>query len=188
MRELNKAGLDFIIRWEGEKLVAYQDIAGVWTIGVGHTSAAGPPKVTKGMKITKEQSREILANDLRHARKTVEEAVKVPLTDNQFAVLVSFVHNLGEGNFRKSTLLKKLNAGDYKSVPSELNKWVYAAGKRSQGLANRRHAEGVLWNTPDASKQNPVPSKDVPNTPSTQPKTLLDLLVRLFRLLFGKNT
>lgn len=188
MRKINDAGLNLIIRWEGEKLVAYQDIAGVWTIGVGHTSAAGPPKVTKGMKITKEQSREILQNDLSKWGKVVEKYVKVPLTDNQFAVLVSFVHNLGEENFRKSTLLKKLNAGDYKSVPSELNKWVYAAGKRSQGLANRRHAEGVLWNTPDAPKKNPVPSKDVPNTPSTQPKTLLDVLVRLFRLLFGKNT
>ncbi|GHC79294.1 lysozyme [Limoniibacter endophyticus] len=164
-RQINREGLDHIKRWEGVRLVAYRDVAGVLTIGYGHTSNAGAPKVTPGMKITEAEAERILQTDLRKFEKRVSELVKVPLNDNQFAALVSFDFNTGA--LHKSTLLKKLNAGDYDAVPVELMKWVNAGGKRVQGLVNRRASEAGLWakgefvssNTVEASTK--VPSTDV---------------------------
>lgn len=141
-------GVALIKQWEGLYLTAYHGAAdrpGLLTIGHGHTSAAGPPKVYAGQKITEQQAETILKSDLSKVEDAVERLVKVPLNDHQFATLVSFVFNVGEGNFRKSTLLKKLNAKDYDAVPSELMKWTMANGKRVQGLANRRAAEAGLW-------------------------------------------
>jgi len=146
-RKVNKEGLDKIKQWEGLRLTAYQDGAGVWTIGYGHTSAAGAPIVKKGMKITEAEATQILANDLRNVEADVERLVKVPLTDNQFAALVSF--QLNTGSLGVSTLLKKLNKKDYDAVPVELMKWVNITVNkkkvRSQGLVNRRSAEVGLW-------------------------------------------
>ncbi|CAM3509270.1 lysozyme [Agrobacterium radiobacter] len=164
-RRINAAGLSHIMQWEGKRLVAYQDVAGIWTIGYGHTTAAGIPRVREGMRISDKEAEDILKNDLRKFEDRVSRLVKVPLTDNQFAVLVSFDFNTGA--LHKSTLLKKLNAGDYDAVPAELMKWVNAGGKRVQGLVNRRAAEAGLWakgefvssNTVEAKKA--VPVKDV---------------------------
>lgn len=164
-RSINAAGLSHIKQWEGCKLVAYRDVAGVLTIGYGHTSAAGIPKVREGMRINDVEAENILKADLRVFEARVERLVKVPLTDNQFAVLVSFDFNTGA--LHKSTLLKKLNAGDYDAVPAELMKWVNAGGKKVKGLVNRRAAEAGLWvkgefvssNTVEAEKV--VPKKDV---------------------------
>jgi lysozyme len=147
-RKTSQAGIDLIQQWEGCFLTAYHGAAdrpGLLTIGYGHTDAAGPPRVTAGMTITKDEAVSILRNDLSGCEGSVERLVKVPLNDNQFAALVSFVFNVGEANFSKSSLLRKLNAGDYASVPSEMMKWTMANGKRVQGLANRRAAEGGLW-------------------------------------------
>jgi GH24 family phage-related lysozyme (muramidase) len=164
-RSINAAGLSHIMQWEGKKLVAYRDVAGVLTIGYGHTSAAGIPKVREGMRINDTEAAEILRRDLGKFEERVERLVKVPLTDNQFAVLVSFDFNTGA--LHKSTLLKKLNAGDYDAVPVELMKWVNAGGKKVKGLVNRRSAEAGLWvkgefvssNTVEVDKA--VPKKDV---------------------------
>ncbi|WP_208438397.1 lysozyme, partial [Bartonella vinsonii] len=101
--------------------------------------------VKKGMYITQKQAEEILCEDLKQFEKTVEEAVKVSLTDEQFAALVSFCYNVGTKAFCKSTLLKKLNKGDYESVPAELQRWNKIGGKPLKGLANRRAAEAGLW-------------------------------------------
>lgn len=147
-RHINQLGLDLIKQWEGKYLIAYHgpaDRPGLLTVGYGHTDAAGPPKVTAGMIITEKQAEDILKNDLFGCESDVAQLVKVPLNDNQFAALVSFVFNVGVANFRSSTLLRKLNAGDYASVPAELQKWTKANGKRVQGLANRRAAEAGLW-------------------------------------------
>ena len=147
-RKTCPAGIDLIKSWEGLYLTAYHGAAdrpGLLTIGYGHTDAAGPPKVTPGMTITERQAQDILRSDLTGCEIAVSRSVLVTLNDNQFAALVSFVFNVGEANFKKSNLLKKLNAGDYASVPSELMKWTMANGKRVQGLANRRAAEGGLW-------------------------------------------
>ncbi|MFK3847950.1 lysozyme [Agrobacterium pusense] len=164
-RRINAAGLSHIMQWEGKRLVAYQDVANIWTIGYGHTTAAGIPRVREGMRISDKEAEDILKTDLRKFEDRVSRLVKVPLTDNQFAVLVSFDFNTGA--LHKSTLLKKLNAGDYDAVPAELMKWVNAGGKRVQGLVNRRAAEAGLWakgefvssNTVEAKKA--VPVKDV---------------------------
>ncbi len=147
-RHINQDGLDLIKQWEGKYLTAYHGAAdrpGLLTIGYGHTDAAGPPIVTAGMVITEKRAEEILRADLGKVEASVEKLVKVPLNDNQFATLVSFVFNVGQANLSGSTLLRKLNAGDYDAVPSELMKWTKANGKRVQGLANRRAAEAGLW-------------------------------------------
>ncbi|UNE55374.1 lysozyme [Bartonella machadoae] len=145
MRKISQEGLALIKQWEGLRLDAYLDKACVWTIGYGHTSKAGEPFVKKGMSITQEQAEEILCEDLKQFEKAVAKAVKVSLTDEQFAALVSFCYNVGTRAFYNSTLLKRLNQGDYASVPFELQKWNKAGGKVLKGLANRRAAEAGLW-------------------------------------------
>ncbi|OMQ42138.1 lysozyme [Ensifer sp. 1H6] len=142
-RRINAAGLALVKQWEGLKTKAYRDVGGIWTIGYGHTSAAGAPTVTPTMVITEARAEEILRADLAQFEERVARLVKVPLTDNQHAVLVSFDFNTGR--LGKSSLLKKLNAGDYDAVPAELMKWVNAGGKRVKGLVNRRAAEAGLW-------------------------------------------
>ncbi|RDL51790.1 Lysozyme RrrD [Ensifer sp. M14] len=142
-RRINAAGLSLVKQWEGLKTKAYQDVAGVWTIGYGHTSTAGAPVVKPGMVITEASAEEILRADLAVFEERVSRLVKVPLNDNQHAALVSFDFNTGA--LGKSTLLKKLNAGNYDAVPAELMKWVHAGGKRVKGLVNRRSAEAGLW-------------------------------------------
>lgn len=144
-RSINAAGLALIQQWEGKRLVAYKDPVGIWTIGYGHTDAAGPPRVTPGLTLTEAEALGILKRDLGQYERAVEAAVTVDLTDNQFAALVSFCFNVGPANFAKSTLLKKLNAGDAASVPRELMKWNKAGGKALPGLTNRRAAEAGLW-------------------------------------------
>jgi len=168
MRKVNALGLEKLVQWEGEVLYAYDDadtskpprhnmpgdsISGTLTIGVGHTES-----VKQGQVITKAKSRELLKKDLAKFEKRVSNLVKVPLTDNQFAALVSFDFNTGA--LHESTLLKKLNEGDYNSVPFEMNKWIKTTinGKkvRSDGLVNRRAAEIGLWATGSEVASNTV--------------------------------
>ncbi|MBB5074456.1 lysozyme, partial [Bartonella callosciuri] len=145
MRKISSEGLALIKQWEGLRLNAYKDAIGVWTIGYGHTNSAGKPFVHKGMTITEPQAEELLCQDLQQFENAVEQAVIVSLTEEQFAALVSFCYNVGIKAFCKSTLLKKLNNGDYEAVPAELQKWTKAGGKRLQGLVHRRAAETGLW-------------------------------------------
>ncbi|WP_211253705.1 lysozyme [Haematobacter massiliensis] len=146
--EITEETLHHLKRWEGLKLTAYPDPGSKdgqpWTIGYGHTSDAFL-RVYKGQTITEAQADAALRHDAQEALDAIARHVTVPLTDNQAGALVSFVFNVGEGNFAKSTLLKKLNKGDYEAVPGELAKWVYNDGKRMEGLANRRAAEAGLW-------------------------------------------
>lgn len=156
MRKISAYGTQKLKQWEGEILFAYDDfdppsnrrrikagdkIKGTLTIGTGHTG----PDVRPGMTITPEQSTDLLYSDLASFEAVVERSVKVSLTDNQFAALVSFAFNVGQANFKSSTLLKKLNAGNYAAVPIELAKWTKSKGKTMQGLVNRRAAEAGLW-------------------------------------------
>lgn len=138
-RKTNQAGLALIESFEGCKLKAYKDTGGVWTIGVGHTPAF------PGQTITQAQADTLLHADLKSAEATVERLVKVPLTDNQFAALVSFVFNLGSGQFKSSTLLRKLNAGDYAGAKAEFPRWNKDNGKEVAGLTRRRWAEAALF-------------------------------------------
>lgn len=164
-RRISATGLALVKQWEGCELASYKDVAGIWTVGYGHTSAAGIPNVKPGMRINDVEAENILKSDLRKFEERVERLVKVALTDNQFAVLVSFDFNTGA--LHKSTLLKKLNSGDYDAVPGELMKWVNAGGKKVKGLVNRRSAEAGLWakgefvSSATAPVQKTVAKKDV---------------------------
>lgn len=173
-RHINQNGLDLIKQWEGKYLAAYHGAAdrpGLLTIGYGHTDAAGPPKVTAGMAISDKQAEDILKADLWKVEDSVSQMVKVELNENQFSTLVSFVFNVGQANLAGSTLLRKLNSGDYTSVPTELMKWTKANGKQVQGLANRRAAEAGLW-----VKGAPIASQYV--EPEAKPETVLSSLTK----------
>ncbi|WP_256856084.1 lysozyme [Rodentibacter ratti] len=145
MMKTSERGISHIIRDEGERLTAYQDIVGIWTIGVGHTGQVDGKPVTKGMKISKEKSSELLKTDLARFEKAINASVNVSLTQNQFDALVSLAFNIGEGAFRRSTLLRKLNAGDYNGASQQFLVWKNAGGRVSQGLLNRRKREKALF-------------------------------------------
>jgi len=140
MKQINQDGLDLIKQFEGFRAKSYQDAVGVWTIGWGSTQ-----NVRLGMEITQEQGEALLRKDLADAEAAISRLVKVPLTDNEHAALVSFVFNLGSGNFAKSTLLKKLNADDKTGAAREFLRWDKAGGKTLRGLSRRRQAEMTLF-------------------------------------------
>lgn len=140
MRKLDAAGIQFIKDREGLRLKAYDDGGGVWTIGWGHTKG-----VKKGQVINTATAEKFLKSDLAEFEGAVDALVKVELTQNQYNALVSFAFNVGVAAFRKSTLLKVLNAGDYGRVPNELSKWVKDNGKTVQGLVKRRALEAAMF-------------------------------------------
>ncbi|WP_273754492.1 lysozyme [Bartonella sp. MM73XJBT.G] len=144
-RKISEDCLYCLKKWEGLRLQAYQDASGVWTIGYGHTKKAGKPTVIEGMVITEKKAETMLLADLQQYERAVEKAVCVNLSDEQFGALVSFCYNVGIAAFQSSTLLKRLNRGDYEAVPFELQKWTKAGGKCLQGLVHRRVAEAGLW-------------------------------------------
>jgi lysozyme len=145
----NLQAISIIQQFEGCRLTAYPDPgtgAAPWTIGYGSTRIDGKP-VTKGMVITDIQAVAQLTQDVASVSSLVLSIVKVELSDNQLAALISFSYNLGIGNLASSTLLKKLNKGDYVGAANEFPKWNRAAGKVMPGLTNRRIAERSLFLT-----------------------------------------
>ncbi|PZV10085.1 MAG: hypothetical protein DCF21_18830 [Leptolyngbya sp.] len=116
-----------------------------WTIGYGHTSAAGPPQVYRGLTITRAEAEEILKRDLTKYEKAVTRAVTRTPKSDQFSALVSFTFNVGAGNLQSSTLLSKHNAGDFAGAAEEFGRWVYAGGNVMPGLVRRRRAERALY-------------------------------------------
>lgn len=148
---ISNDGIDLVKTFEGLHKVqpdgtisSYLCPAGKWTIGYG--SCKG---VRSGMKITIEEAELRLREDLRTAEADVKRYVTVPLTQGQYDALVSFVFNLGAGNFRSSTLLKKLNQGLYNDVPEQIMRWNKArvGGKLTvlNGLTRRRAAEAAIF-------------------------------------------
>lgn len=137
-------GRAFVTRHEGEILKVYKDPVGIKTAGVGHT---GPEvdALPLGSKITKKQSQGWLQEDLHEAEEGVASLVKVELAQEMFDALVSLVFNIGRFNFAKSTLLKKLNQGDYNGAAAEFPKWSNAKGKKLPGLVRRRMEEQALF-------------------------------------------
>lgn len=158
-------GVALVKRFEGCKLGAYKCPAGVWTIGYGHTSAAGPPTVTPGLVVSQQAADEILRRDLEKFEKGVAELVKVPLTTGQNDALVSFAFNCGLGALAKSTLLKRVNAKEFHRVPAEFMKWTKANGQELPGLVQRRRAETALWR--ELSDADWSPSDGARVTPET---------------------
>lgn len=147
-RKLSAKGLSFIKRWEGLYLKAYFCPANVLTIGYGHTNLSGVhPKVYVGMTLKDEAAAASLLNNVLAEvyEPILHRHVKVALTQGQWDAMVSWVYNLGETNFRQSTLLKRINAGRLDAVPAEIMKWNRATGRVLRGLTNRRRDECALW-------------------------------------------
>ena len=142
---VSNKGVDLICEFEGKRLVAYDDGVGVWTIGFGTIKYPSGNRVKKGDTCTLEQAKEYMRHDLMEFEHTVNSSVKVPLNQNQFDALVSLAYNIGSSAFKSSTLVKKLNTGDYQGAADQFNVWVNAGGKRMQGLVNRREKENVLF-------------------------------------------
>jgi lysozyme len=137
----SQEGLALIKKFEGCRLKAYRCSANVLTIGYGHTGG-----VKEDDTISQPEADELLENDIAKFEEYVSDNVIVELKQYQFDALVAWTFNLGVGNLRSSTMLKKLNEyGDYNSVPSEMKRWNKAGGKTLDGLIRRRKAEGLLF-------------------------------------------
>lgn len=141
-------GVALIKRFEGLELEAYQDIAGIWTIGYGHTG----PDVVAGQKISEREAEELLRRDLKPREDAVGRLVSVNLNQNEFDALVSFIYNVGEKNFRNSTARRRLNSGDRVGAAEALtwfNKATVGGVLRAvTGLTRRRAAERALFLEP----------------------------------------
>lgn len=156
--QISQQGLQKIIQREGVILHAYQDIVGVWTIGTGHTTAAGSPEVHPGMVITKEQNDEILKDDLKPIEEQFTKYVHVQCTQNQYDAIISIVFNVGP-KFWHSTAIQRLNTGDVKGAASAIMLW-----NKPKEIIGRRHTEMQQFLTPDTETQTEV--KSSPNLPS----------------------
>ncbi|MGV3621975.1 MAG: glycoside hydrolase family protein [Archangium sp.] len=164
--KLGQAGLNLIKEFEGLRLTAYRDPVGVLTIGYGHTGSDVKP----GMTISQQRAEQLLKNDTGWAQKAVRDTVKVPLTQGQFDALTSFTFNLGAGALRSSTLVKKLNAGDYAGAQNEFGRWVHAGGQVLAGLVRRRAAEAKMFGSKAPSGTSTPTQPTQPSTPSTGKK------------------
>jgi lysozyme len=131
--------LAFITKEEGVRNKAYKDSKGLPTIGVGHLIKADEPHLLNAT-LTDEQVKELLKSDLKWCSDAVESSIKVPLTQKQFDALYSLCFNIGETNFKKSTVVKRLNAGDYKGAADAIEMW-----NKPAVLINRRKREKALF-------------------------------------------
>ena len=118
---VSNKGVDLICEFEGEQLIAYDDGVGVWTIGFGTIKYPNGVRVKKGDTCTLDQAKEYMRHDLIEFEHTVNSSVKVPLNQNQFDALVSLAYNIGSNAFKSSTLVKKLNTGDYQGAADQFN-------------------------------------------------------------------
>ena len=149
--KLSQRGAAFIARFEGCRLQLYNDPAGHCTIGIGHLVHHGPCNGSEPAEfkrgITRERAFELLAEDAAEIVAAIRRRVGVPLTQPRFDALCSWGFNCGPGVFATSTLVRKLNAGDYASVRTELARWDKAGSppRPLPGLTRRRKAEGRLF-------------------------------------------
>ena len=143
--QISDKGIALIKQFEGCKLTAYQDSFGVWTIGYGWTKPVDGKPIRAGMTIKQETAERLLKTGLVSYESDVFRLVKVSLTQGQFDALVSFTYNLGARSLSTSTLLRKLNAGDYAGAADEFLRWNKAGGKVLNGLTRRREAERALF-------------------------------------------
>lgn len=160
---------ELIKKWEGLRLEAYLPTPNdVWTIGWGHTKG-----VKKGDVITQEEAQEFFEQDTAWVVDAVNK-VEVDLNQHQFDALCSFVYNVGETAFYKSTLLRKLNSGDYEGAANEFPRWNKQSGRVLRGLVRRREDERQYFLTP-------VPEKE------EGPVGLLSLLLMAVTSLLGSG-
>lgn len=177
--QLSQRGLDLIKNFEGfhrrlpdGTCIAYRCPANVLTLGYGCTKGIKP-----GMIWTEQQAQEALAKELIGHEQAVLRLVSVDLNQNQFDALVSFAYNCGDGALEKSTLLKKLNAGDYPGAQAEFMKWNKAAGKVLRGLSIRRAKEAALFaERVEEEAGDPLPQAlDAPPAEPMKPSTKMTI-------------
>ena len=142
---ISDKGISLIKQFEGLRLTAYQDSVGVWTIGYGWTQPVDGKPIRPGMTIKEETAERLLRTGLVGYESDVSKLVNVKLMQGQFDALVSFAYNLGARALSTSTLLQKLNAGDYAGAADEFPRWNKAGGKVLPGLTLRREAERALF-------------------------------------------
>lgn len=149
---MTERGLKMLANFEGTVLAVYFDGAGVATVGTGH--ALTKAEIASGEfagGISRERAAELLRQDVGSAERAVGLLVKVPLAEGQRDALISFAFNVGNGALASSTLLQRLNAGDYGAVPFEMVKWDRRVDPRTgqkvedPGLLKRRQAEANVW-------------------------------------------
>lgn len=149
--QLSARGLDALKRSEGLRLQMYDDTRGACTVGYGHLVHKGRtgtnPKAEAPFVggISENIAADLLLTDTRIAQGAVNQFVSVPLAQHQFDALVNLVYNIGGGAFRNSTLLKRLNAGDYKGAARQFDVWVNAGSHRDKGLVSRRARERQMF-------------------------------------------
>jgi lysozyme len=173
---------------EARKLKAYKCSAGVWTIGIGHTAAAGPPAPKAGMVITAAEADAIFARDLVPYERAVCRAIKAPVPQAAFDALVSLCFNIGEGAFARSSVVRLLNAGDVEGAADAFRKWNKVKGKAVRGLTTRREAEREQFLSepfdeledeaparPDLESESPNPIVVPPAAPWWDPRTWFSL-------------
>ena len=136
----SQEGISLIKKFEGCELEAYRCSADVLTIGYGHTQG-----VNEGDSCTQDEAEELLVKDLEEFEFYVNDIFEQELNQNQFDALVAWTFNLGPTNLRSSTLLKKLNEGDFEDAPRQIRRWNKAAGEVLDGLVRRREAEALLF-------------------------------------------
>jgi lysozyme len=134
-------GLALTKSFEGLHLGSYQDCAGNWTIGYGHTG----PSVLPGQSVSEVGAETLLQADLAEAVACVNHAVQVAISQDQFDAMVDFCFNAGRGNFAQSTLLRKVNSRDFGGAVAQFALWVHAGGEVVSGLVRRRNAEAALF-------------------------------------------
>lgn len=147
--QVSHAGLQFIKAWEGFEAEAYRDVAGVWTIGYGHTEGFRDGRFAEGAAVSEDEAMALLREDLGRREKAVREAVRVRLRQHEFDALASLVYNIGAGGFWRSTVLRRLNAGDRTGAGDAFLMWnkarVGGVLRAVRGLTRRRRAERALF-------------------------------------------
>jgi len=139
--DYSSTGLALTRAFEGLRLSAYQDSAGVWTIGYGHTGS----EVHRGQCISELEAEALLRADLKAAVQCVRGAFQVDLAQYQFDALVDFCYNAGRGSLLGSSLLRYVNQGEFDNAVAQFGLWVHAGGKVVPGLVRRRAAEAALF-------------------------------------------
>ena len=143
--DISEKGYVLIRELEGFKAEAYLDTGSVWTIGFGTIKYPNGARVKKGDVCTRGQAEIWLKNDCLWVDACLDKHVKVAVSQNQFDVLASFIYNIGETAFIKSTMLTLINNSNFSSAASQFDRWIYDNGKEIKGLVNRRSKEKTLF-------------------------------------------